>query len=92
VGDVNSGVKDKYFASACSRPSTVFPRLLTLAQAHLSKIEDGKSFWLSKEIGGIIAMLENEFPATLSLEDQGRFIVGYYQQRYYKYEKIEETV
>ena len=30
------------------------------------------------------------FPRHLSLEEQGRFVVGYYQQRFKKYNKQED--
>lgn len=75
---LNKTIRDSYFASACSKPSTVFPKLMKLAQYHLKKDEYAKSN--SILIGEIIDMLGAEFPSTLSLQDQGRFAIGYYQQ------------
>lgn len=85
LGDVNSSIKDSYFAAACSKPATVFPRLMMLSQAHLSKL-DNNGFGYNKVLGEITALMGNEFPNTLSLEDQGRFILGYYQQSFAKKE------
>lgn len=85
---LNRTIKDSYFASACSTPALVFPRLIKLAQNHLSKLDDnGKRSYF---VGEIINMLGNEFPKHLSLSQQGEFILGYYQEFYYKKEKTEE--
>ena len=84
---INKTIKDSYFASACSTPAKVFPRLLMLSQNHLSKIENG--FYWNSIVGEIISMLGQEFPQTLTLTEQGMFIIGYYQQYYYKKEKNE---
>lgn len=75
---LNKTIKDSYFASACSKPSTVFPKLMKLAQYHLRKDEYAKSNNIL--MGEIIDLLGTEFPSTLSLQDQGRFAIGYYQQ------------
>lgn len=75
---LNRTIKDSYFASASSKPAVVFPKLLKLAQYHINKSEWGKS--RNDLIGKIIDKLGGEFPDTLSLTDQGKFIIGYYQQ------------
>jgi CRISPR-associated protein Csd1 len=56
----------------------VFPNLIRLAQHHLSKAE--KAGWLDGLIGEIVDEVRT-FPATLSLDEQGRFALGYYHQR-----------
>ena len=78
-GNLNRTIKDSYFASACSRPSSVFPKLSKLAQNHMRKLGEGTEIYYNKMIGNITDNLDGEFPSTLSLDDQGRFIVGYYQ-------------
>lgn len=81
LGDINATIKDKYFSSAAAKPATVFPTLLTLAQAHLKKLSsEGSKVFYNKLIGQIIDNLEDEFPSILPLADQGKFIIGYYQQ------------
>ena len=71
-------IKDSYFSSACAKPAAIFPRLMKLAQYHLKK--DEYEIYDNKIVGEIIDKLGTEFPQTLSLDDQGRFIIGYYQQ------------
>ena len=58
---------------------TVFPRLLRGAQPHISKIDRG---FFQKRIGEIVEGLPaRAFLATLTLEEQGLFAIGYYHQR-----------
>jgi CRISPR-associated protein Csd1 len=75
---LNRTIKDSFFASACSKPSTVFPRLMILSQNHLSKMEY-TDYW-NKQIAEVVDRMTGEFPHTLSLDEQGKFIIGYYQQ------------
>ena len=86
LGDINATIKDKFFASACSTPDLVFTRLLKLAQPHLAKLEDGKNIYYDKLLQEILAEIET-FPKALSLQKQGDFILGYYQQKQKLYEK-----
>lgn len=76
---LNRTIKDSFFASACARPVSVFPRLLKLSQNHIAKL-DKDSYW-QKLIGEIMNGIEGQFPQTMTPDDQGRFIIGYYQQR-----------
>ena len=78
-GNLNRTIKDSYFASACSRPSSVLPKLAKLSQNHLRKLSERAGVYYNKIIAGITDCLDGGFPSTLSLDDQGRFIVGYYQ-------------
>ena len=79
-GKLNSTIKDKYFASAAAKPASIFPTLIKLSQHHMKKLNDGSQIFHAKLVGEIMNMLENEFPKTLSLVEQGKFIIGYYQQ------------
>lgn len=77
---LNRTIKDAYFASASSKPTMVFPKLLRLAQNHLNKVEQGQNVYFSKLMGEIMDRINGEFPETLLLQDQGRFMIGYYHQ------------
>ncbi len=78
---LNRTIKNSYFSSACSRPASVFPQILKLSQCHLEKLEDeGFKIHYKKLIGTIIDRLAGSFPKHFSLDDQGRFIIGYYHQ------------
>ena len=75
---LNRTIKDAYFASAASRPAMVFPKLMKLAQNHLNKVK--RPVFYDKLLGEIMDKLNGEFPESLLLQDQGRFIIGYYHQ------------
>ena len=81
-------IKDSYFASAVSKPVLVFPKLLKLAQTHLNKVK--YPVYYNKLMGEIMDSLDGEFPETFLLADQGRFMVGYYQQYQNFFEKKEQ--
>jgi CRISPR-associated protein Csd1 len=79
-GELNTTIKDRYFSSASTTPALVFPRLFRLNQHHLAKLEHGSRIYWEKQLGEVLSKL-NGFPRLLSLEDQGRFVLGYFHQR-----------
>ncbi|MBW2096774.1 MAG: type I-C CRISPR-associated protein Cas8c/Csd1, partial [Deltaproteobacteria bacterium] len=84
VPGANTTIKDSYYGSASATPRTVFPRLLRLAQHHVQKAEYGRG--TDKMIEEILHDIR-EFPAHLSLDNQGLFAIGYYHQRKALYTK-----
>lgn len=88
---INSTIKDRYFSSASATPGIVFPRLLRLAVFHNAKSEYGAN--RDSDIGKLMNMLDVEnqpFPNHQTLQEQGIFMLGYYQQRQQRYEKKEK--
>jgi len=75
---LNRTIRDTYFASASSKPAMTFPKLLRLAQYHMSKLKN--PIFYNRLICEITDQIDGEFPETFSLQDQGRFMIGYYQQ------------
>lgn len=84
---LNRTIKDAYFSSAATRPAVVFPRLLSLSQHHLAKLEDKTAYFMDKEVTEIIGMMGSVFPSHLTLKEQGVFMLGYYQQKNQRFEK-----
>jgi CRISPR-associated protein Csd1 len=81
LGDINATIRDRFYGAASTNPVTVFPRLMKLKNYHISKIENkGRVVNLEKEISEILKEV-TAFPTYLSLEDQGRFAIGYYHER-----------
>lgn len=76
----NTTIKDGYYTSASTRPATVFGKLFALSNHHASKLGN-KSIWYEKLKGEILEPLNGNIPRTFSLEEQGLFAIGYYQQR-----------
>lgn len=84
INNANATIADRYFASASTVPYSVFPRLLAGSKNHLSKIRKQKPGYavnLDKDMTEIIAKLPAHFSKHLSIDDQGKFTIGYYQQR-----------
>lgn len=92
---INTTIKERYFNSACATPAFVFPILLKLANTHLSKLDERKAVYFKKRMGALmdkIIMPEEgiPFPARLTLEEQGAFVLGYYQETQARYKGKEE--
>lgn len=77
---INTTIRDRYYGAASSSPVTVFPRLLSLKNSHLKKLNEGKKIYFEKLIGEIISEMSS-FPKNLSLNEQANFAIGYYHQR-----------
>lgn len=82
---LNASIRDR-FNAAPKTPARVFPELLKLSWSHDSKARRGD---LERSKAEILAGI-TEFPRRLSLEQQGTFMIGYYQQRQKLYEKRAE--
>lgn len=81
LGGVNAGVVERYYASASATPSLVMGRLFRNAQFHMAKAEGGVAGNAAKDLESITCALGDHFPATLDLQGQGRFALGYYHQK-----------
>ena len=86
---INATIRDKYFNSASSAPSRIFPLLNKLYQKHLRKMDVGKRVYYEKQVGALSGILGEQMPVRLSLPEQGAFQLGYYHQQQKRYEKKE---
>jgi CRISPR-associated protein Csd1 len=84
----NKTIVDRYYGSASTRPGTVFPRLVAMAQHHLKKLTEGMEVYYQKRLGQVMDGI-SDFPRVLSLEDQGRFALGYYHQKQEFFKKAD---
>lgn len=79
---VNATIRDRYFGAASATPASVMPLILRGMQNHLSNLrKKGKGGFIEKEVDQICEHLGQRMPSTLPLQEQGRFIIGYYHQR-----------
>lgn len=85
-----AGVAERYFGAASVSPASVFPLLLRLNRHHLDKIRNASGSAWNQEgnIQEVICRLAPEsvgaspqFPRHLDLQAQGRFAIGFYQQK-----------
>lgn len=84
-GNLNAGIRERFFSFASTTPSTAFGRLMKLSQHHLSKIKSenfGLFVNLDKKLQELMCKVEGtRFPPVFSLEDQASFAIGYYHQQ-----------
>ena len=84
--DAKATLVDRFYGAASATPASVFGVLLRKAQTHQGKLRKNKQKkWLhdyfEKQLGEIMSHLTG-FPRTLTLEEQGLFAIGFYQQKY----------
>ncbi|MGZ8258908.1 MAG: type I-C CRISPR-associated protein Cas8c/Csd1, partial [Methylotenera sp.] len=86
--DINATIRDRYWGAASATPALVFPMLIRNAMNHLAKVrkDDADKKHLASFFDWQIRDIENgmptSWPRNLNLQDQGRFAIGYYHQRY----------
>lgn len=96
-GDVNVTIADRYYGLASTYPQLAFPKLETLSKAHLRKLRrdnGAAAYAISKQIDELTDRLvahDAKYPAQLSLEDQGRFAIGYHHQKAENAKKAKEA-
>lgn len=78
--NLNATIRDRYYGAASSTPVAVFTTLLRLKNAHLKKLPTSQVVWFEKLLADVLGPI-SDFPKHLSLQDQGRFALGYYHQR-----------
>lgn len=78
--DVNVNVVQRYYASAIQTPALVLGRLSQLSVHHMEKIEYKSVADMYKELlEELNVAVGDTVPATLDLEKQAYFALGYYQ-------------
>jgi CRISPR-associated protein Csd1 len=78
-----AAIIDRFYGTASSAPGSVFPRLLRGARPHLAKLErdrPGIAFILEQRLEEVMHGVATFLP-ILTLEQQGRFALGFYHQR-----------
>jgi CRISPR-associated protein Csd1 len=80
LGNLNAGIRDRFYSSASATPGSVFPRLLRTYQHHLAKLPGGLKVRREQLIQEILDPIQ-DFPSQFNLRKQGLFAIGYYHQR-----------
>lgn len=84
--NLNAGLVQRFYGAASATPALVMPRLFRLSKHHLSALSGGLAGHFQKQIEEITRkeFMGTSFPTSLTLEEQGRFALGYYHQRAYR--------
>jgi CRISPR-associated protein Csd1 len=90
--DVNANVVDKFYGTFSAAPALVFARLVSNAQNHLRKLRgDNPGAFVANDrrLAEVLNLLGTTPPPTqFSLQDQGRFALGYYHEKAKRFEEI----
>jgi CRISPR-associated protein Csd1 len=85
LGDINAGMRERYFTYAMTSPAAAFGRLFNLNSKHFTKLKSerpGLAVTLDKELQELCRDIDiSRFPGTFTLEEQGQFAIGFYHQR-----------
>lgn len=81
--DVNATLMQRYYASAIQMPALVLGRLSQMSVHHLEKMKKIEKRWLADRyrewLNQTASAIQEKIPATLNLEQQSEFALGYYQ-------------
>lgn len=92
-----AGLRQKYLGAASATPARVFPVLMRGYEHNLSSLRKaggakaGSGFKADRAVAAIMDGLRGDLPATLPLEAQGRFFIGFYHQISAFYAKAEDA-
>jgi len=94
-----AGLRQKYMGAASATPARVFPVLMRGYEHNLASLlkaggqKAGSGVRTDRAVTAIIAGLPGDgaVPATLPLEDQGRFFIGFYHQTAAFFAKAEDA-
>lgn len=80
---LNKNLAQCYFSGCMKQPGIIFPKIseLSIVYLHSDKIKDGTRIYLGRLIGEITKEIGEKFPTKFSVDEQGMFILGYYQQK-----------
>ena len=85
LGQVNAGIREKYFTYAMTTPASAFGRMFNLSSKHFTKLKSqkpGLAVNLDKELQELCQNIDIlRFPQFFQLEEQGQFAIGYYHQK-----------
>ncbi len=97
LGDVNAGIREKFFTSASTTPARAFGRLANMSIKHISKLEKdsekcGIARFYDMELQELFSKIDASkgFPTLFTIEEQGQFVIGYYHQKQKIYTKKKD--
>lgn len=83
---LNATIVDRCYGTASTTPAAVFPMLVNLSKHHLKKIKSTKpalGYALDNKMQEVVDALDDTkgLQRYLNLDEQGLFVLGYYQQK-----------
>ncbi|GII96710.1 type I-C CRISPR-associated protein Cas8c/Csd1 [Sinosporangium siamense] len=94
LDNINTTIGDKFFAAAMGRPLAVLTMLRKNSVGHLRRLRGSKraaGIALDRRLDELFSRFTTDLPAVLDLPGQGRFMLGYHQQRAHDREAARAT-
>lgn len=85
-GMANQSGVNRLYSAASRRPGSIFPKIIQLAQHHLEKLPSASREFRQNQLGEVINEII-DFSPMQTIEEQGRFGLGYYHQRQANFQK-----
>ncbi|WP_327303017.1 type I-C CRISPR-associated protein Cas8c/Csd1 [Streptomyces sp. NBC_01298] len=82
--NVNTTIRDKHFSAAVTAPGVVLTQLRIGANAHLKRLRRDRpsaGAALEARLSEVFSAFSDDLPLHLTPREQGRFVIGYEQQR-----------
>lgn len=88
---LNKTLAQSYFRAAMRQPGVVFPKLSEMAVVYLNGLKSmGMQLTFQEKLGKLSDLIGDVFPKTFNRDEQGSFILGYYQQKNALFQEARE--
>ncbi len=95
IPKIQKTIRDKYIYSASVTPACVFPLLIQRSEYYITKLKKldekrGFAIGYENQITELLNRLDTPYPACMGVEQQSRFLLGYYHQKAYHFTPKEK--
>lgn len=79
--ELNKNLAQSYFSAAMKQPSAIFPQIAELGVVYFNNMNGAAKCYYTDLLGDISSEIGDSFPKSFNNDEQGSFILGYYQQK-----------
>lgn len=79
--ELNKNLAQSYFSAAMKQPAVIFPQIAQLGVVYFNNMNGAAKCYYTDLLGEISSEIGDSFPKSFDNDEQGSFILGYYQQR-----------
>lgn len=78
---LNKNLAQNYFSGAMKHPGTIFPVISELSIVYINNINESGKIYFNNLLGEIGKEIGKVYPESFNADEQGAFVLGYYQQK-----------
>lgn len=79
--ELNKNLAQSYFSAAMKQPAAIFPQIAELGVVYFNNMNGAAKCYYTDLLSEISSEIGDLFPKSFDNDEQGSFILGYYQQR-----------